>query len=141
MNYTVILSKRYWKNVSTNQNTPYKQIIAYTIGSTIRSSIAVNQLLPSLRCKSTMGHRQVHRSGINHRNETGLRKCYRVHPLKHSSPCLSKFIARDPANRDERPDHRVSRNTSILVEKTREKEREREIPSKDGMEVKEIQWV
>lgn len=73
-----------------------------------------------------MEHRQVHRSGINHRNETGLRKCYRVHPLKHSSLCLSKFIARDPANRDERPDHRVSKNSS------RKKEREREIPWKDG---------
>lgn len=73
-----------------------------------------------------MEHRQVHRSGINHRNETGLRKCYRVHLLKHSSLCLSKFIARDPANRDERPDHRVSKNSS------RKKEREREIPWKDG---------
>lgn len=71
-----------------------------------------------------MEHRQVHRSGINHRNETGLRKCYRVHPLKHSSLCLSKFIARDPANRDERPDHRVSKNSS--------RKREREIPWKDG---------
>ena len=39
---------------------------------------------------------------------------------------LSKFIARDPANRDERPDHRVSKNSS------RKKEREREIPWKDG---------
>lgn len=101
---------------------PHKQITA--IGSTIRSNIAVNQVLPSLRCKSTMEHRQVHRSGINHRNETGLRKCYRVHPLKHSSLCLSKFIARDPANRDERPDHRVSKNSS--------RKREREIPWKDG---------
>lgn len=78
-----------------------------------------------------MEHRQVHRSGINHRNETGLRKCYRVHPLKHSSLCLSKFIARDPANRDERPDHRVSKNSS----RKRERERFR------GKMVKEIQWV
>lgn len=77
-----------------------------------------------------MEHRQVHRSGINHPNETGLRKCYRVHPLKHSSLCLSKFIARDPANRDERPDHRVSKISSR--KKERKKKREREIPSNDG---------
>lgn len=37
----------------------------------------------SLHCKSTSFDRS-NRPGINHRNETGLRKCYREHPVKRS---------------------------------------------------------